>query len=71
MTVGGGELILVMILILWPALSWWAISDIRDHRPQLKRVGHSPLLWTIVAVAPLVGPYAYLRAARRRITIGP
>lgn len=69
-TVGPGELGLVIALVLWPALSWWALRDIAEHRPQLRSAGHIPLLWSIVVVFPLVGPYLYLRAARRAITVG-
>ena len=72
-TVGPGELIFVAALVLWPTLSWWAIKDILARRDALARRGHPPLVWLVIAVLPLAGPYLYLRIARRRgggITIG-
>ena len=70
-TVGPGELLLIVAIVLWPTLSWWAIKDILARRDALSRRGQPPLVWLAIVVVPLVGPYLYLRIARRRITIAP
>lgn len=69
-TVGPGELLVLMALVMWPALSWWAVGDVLARRGALRGAGQPPVLWLVAVVAlPLAGAYLYVRMARPRVKV--